>query len=402
MRRHEKRWLKNVKFREITLSLNKRMVYLPRRMSNSYEYFCLYDKAKRTECISKKKGLNFMGVRFRKSINLGGGFRVNISKSGIGYSWGVKGVRLTKTARGTKRSTLSIPGTGISYVSEEGKKRNSQAQGHSASGQSAQTLLTNETSTEVVNVKNFQPVEYKELIDNITKVRRYNLLSTILICTFLLSAVPFFIITGIAGIILKIFIHCKLSIPMEYEFDEESKLEYDNLCATWMSLNKNKKFWQTISESHIDKKTSGGASRGVKRISAKAINKMPWFISSNVSPFGLKLKRKKLLFLPDKLLIVTAGKVGAISYEDIYMGLGISRFVETDPVPKDAKILEYTWEKVNRDGSPDKRYKGNRKIPVCEYGRVTISSGSSLQVEIMCSNSSTIQDMKQYSQNIFK
>ncbi len=29
-----------------------------------------------------------MGFRFRKSINMGG-FRVNISKSGIGYSFGV-------------------------------------------------------------------------------------------------------------------------------------------------------------------------------------------------------------------------------------------------------------------------------------------------------------------------
>ena len=39
-----------------------------------------------------------MGWRYRKSINLGGGFRVNLSKNGIGYSWGVKGYRMTKTA----------------------------------------------------------------------------------------------------------------------------------------------------------------------------------------------------------------------------------------------------------------------------------------------------------------
>ena len=38
-----------------------------------------------------------MGLRMRKSINLGGGLRVNISKSGIGYSWGVPGYRITKT-----------------------------------------------------------------------------------------------------------------------------------------------------------------------------------------------------------------------------------------------------------------------------------------------------------------
>jgi len=59
-----------------------------------------------------------MGLRFRKSINLGGGARLNISKSGIGYSMGTKGFRATKTSRGSIRTTASIPGTGISYVSE--------------------------------------------------------------------------------------------------------------------------------------------------------------------------------------------------------------------------------------------------------------------------------------------
>lgn len=63
-----------------------------------------------------------MGFRFRKSLNLGGGFRINFSKSGIGYSWGVKGYRITKTAKGAVRQTLSIPGTGISYVEEQSLK----------------------------------------------------------------------------------------------------------------------------------------------------------------------------------------------------------------------------------------------------------------------------------------
>ncbi|WP_297378513.1 DUF4236 domain-containing protein, partial [Anaerococcus sp.] len=37
-----------------------------------------------------------MGIRFRKSINLGKGFRINMSKTGLGFSWGGKGFRLTK------------------------------------------------------------------------------------------------------------------------------------------------------------------------------------------------------------------------------------------------------------------------------------------------------------------
>lgn len=68
-----------------------------------------------------------MGFRFRKSINLGGGFRINLSKSGIGYSWGGKGFRFTKTARNTTRSTFSIPGTGISYTTESGRGRTSRS-----------------------------------------------------------------------------------------------------------------------------------------------------------------------------------------------------------------------------------------------------------------------------------
>ena len=57
-----------------------------------------------------------MGLRFRKSKNIGGGFRLNLSKSGVGGSWGFKGFRITKKAKGGLRMTTSIPGTGISYT----------------------------------------------------------------------------------------------------------------------------------------------------------------------------------------------------------------------------------------------------------------------------------------------
>lgn len=64
-----------------------------------------------------------MGFRFRKSINLGKGLRINLSKSGIGASIGVPGFRVTKKAKGGTRTTVSLPGTGISYVKDKGKKK---------------------------------------------------------------------------------------------------------------------------------------------------------------------------------------------------------------------------------------------------------------------------------------
>lgn len=55
-----------------------------------------------------------MGLYFRKSINLGGGVRLNFSKKGVGISVGVKGARISKGPNGTYMN-LSIPGTGIGY-----------------------------------------------------------------------------------------------------------------------------------------------------------------------------------------------------------------------------------------------------------------------------------------------
>ena len=56
-----------------------------------------------------------MGLRFRKSINIGP-LRINFSKSGVSFSIGVKGFRISRSAKGKTSATVSIPGTGISYV----------------------------------------------------------------------------------------------------------------------------------------------------------------------------------------------------------------------------------------------------------------------------------------------
>lgn len=66
-----------------------------------------------------------MGIRVKKSIKLGGGTRLNLSKKGIGASAGVKGFRVGVGPRGITR-TASIPGTGISYRTETSLKGSKQ------------------------------------------------------------------------------------------------------------------------------------------------------------------------------------------------------------------------------------------------------------------------------------
>jgi len=55
-----------------------------------------------------------MGFYYRKSVNFGP-FRLNLSKSGIGGSVGVRGFRTGVSAKGRRNTTFSLPGTGIGY-----------------------------------------------------------------------------------------------------------------------------------------------------------------------------------------------------------------------------------------------------------------------------------------------
>ncbi|MFF3911547.1 DUF4236 domain-containing protein [Streptomyces sp. NPDC001848] len=72
-----------------------------------------------------------MGFSYRKSFKAGP-IRVTASKSGISYSAGVKGARVTKRADGRVQTTLSAPGTGMRYTATNRRPATRQATGRTA------------------------------------------------------------------------------------------------------------------------------------------------------------------------------------------------------------------------------------------------------------------------------
>ena len=57
-----------------------------------------------------------MGFFFRKSIGRGP-LRINLSKSGIGWSLGIPGLRFGRSATGRNTTRIGIPGTGAGWQS---------------------------------------------------------------------------------------------------------------------------------------------------------------------------------------------------------------------------------------------------------------------------------------------
>ncbi|MGO1044500.1 DUF4236 domain-containing protein [Clostridioides difficile] len=86
-----------------------------------------------------------MGFKFRKSINLGGGLKLNINKNSVSVSGGVKGARVSVNSKGKATTTLGVPGTGLYYQETTNlsgdKKKNGKNTGSSESNRQAQQLL---------------------------------------------------------------------------------------------------------------------------------------------------------------------------------------------------------------------------------------------------------------------
>lgn len=79
-----------------------------------------------------------MGFRFHKSIGLGKFLRLNISKSGIGFSAGIPGLRLSTGPQGAY-FTAGLPGTGLSFRKKLNTVAKSDRSSASAKSKAAET-----------------------------------------------------------------------------------------------------------------------------------------------------------------------------------------------------------------------------------------------------------------------
>lgn len=65
-----------------------------------------------------------MGLRFRKSVKIAPGLKLNFNKNSASITAGTRGAHYTINSKGTKTASVGIPGTGLSYVETSKKTKN--------------------------------------------------------------------------------------------------------------------------------------------------------------------------------------------------------------------------------------------------------------------------------------
>ncbi|MFI5199262.1 MAG: DUF4236 domain-containing protein [Candidatus Limnocylindrales bacterium] len=72
-------------------------------------------------------------LRFRRSIRIAPGIRLNVGKRGISTSVGVRGFHETVHITGARRTSIGIPGTGLSYITQTSARSRPRSTGSSRS-----------------------------------------------------------------------------------------------------------------------------------------------------------------------------------------------------------------------------------------------------------------------------
>lgn len=77
-----------------------------------------------------------MGLRFRKSIKIAPGLKLNLNKKSMSVTAGTRGAHVTMSSTGKKTTSVGIPGTGLSYTTSSSKASHKKSKKPSgASGQ---------------------------------------------------------------------------------------------------------------------------------------------------------------------------------------------------------------------------------------------------------------------------
>jgi hypothetical protein len=337
-----------------------------------------------------------MGWYLRKSLSFGP-VRLNLSKSGLGYSVGVKGARIGTGPRG---NYIHMGRYGLYY-------RQSLSQGaHSEVAPRKPVPTYPDNGTTVIgsviataDVSGLQDTSAEGLLSHIREQHQKTLIapwvtagSTLILIAMFAREVSLWLIalcavlTLLAHLMVSRFDKGRKRVTLNYRLDASAQSAYDALLVGMKWLASCQRVWRILTRDlSSDPKYTAGATQLINRRATPMSQRAPRFFEVNVPVWNLELGGQTLYFFPDRVLIYQGSQVGAVSYADLTATHSITTFVESDGVPSDARVVATTWRYANKGGGPDRRFANNPSIPVAEYAALTLRSQEGLNIALQCS-----------------
>lgn len=331
----------------------------------------------------------------RKSVSAGP-FRFNFSKSGVGVSVGVKGLRIGTGPRG---HYIHAGQGGLYYratLGRAGQSRRPAGPTRDAGAPSAALSNDDVVMIEVDSgdVMHMRDESFSEMLDEINAKAKQVRMSVALF--WVTSAIGVIAMLALGGLGILIWAGIAVAAVMVgrwldsyrrttvlyYELEGDAETAYSSLAEGFDALSGCAAKWHIEAGGAVQNlttwKRNAGASHLVRRKLTTLAYKLPSVIKSNLIPPALHVGSQILFFMPDIVLVQHGSRVGAVNYADLNLRWQDSRFIETESVPSDASIVGHTWQHPNKSGGPDRRFKDNRQIPICLYETMHLTSATGL------------------------
>ncbi|EGC4326429.1 DUF4236 domain-containing protein [Escherichia coli] len=334
-----------------------------------------------------------MGIYVRKSIRVGP-IRFNLSKSGVGASIGIKGLRFGTGPRG---NYIHVGAGGVYYraslspsmIPESGKKVQRVPNESPAKHDKTHAPLEEIESSHISEIVDSSS---RELLDELNKKRKkfqiwpFAIFLSIAILLYGFSeAWPEwclaigFIVGGVVSVFAYMYDQLRKTTVLFYDFDDQMMTCYQQLHDSGAKLASCSKVWHVEASGAVyDPKYHAGAGNLLHRKATSISKAKPPFVKTNIETIAIKVGRQTLHFFPDRVLVFDPDGVGAVGYNQLFVNVADSRFIESEGVPGDAIVVGRTWKYVNKSGGPDRRFKDNSELPICLYENLSFTSHSGL------------------------
>ncbi len=343
-----------------------------------------------------------MPFYIRDSVSLGP-FRINLSKSGVGISAGVKGFRVGTGPKGHYihagmsgvyyRKTLGGLGRKPKPATSDGKEDYASEISRIAPNEKLPTYITEDgvLMRRIISAEADVLVSesHSEALRSLNEARERPSFTLILcvaggvgLAFSLVSQNPLIIGLFAALLVVGYLVGNMIDLPRRnvvfaYNLDPEAEDCYKTLVAAIDRIASASKIWFVKAQGDITNlnawKRNSGASSLVDNKETTVSYALPKGIASNVTPPMINIDGKNCYFFPDCILVEENKRFGAVRYETVRTAVRDQRMI-MDTAPSDATVVGQTWKYVNKKGGPDRRFKDNRQLPICLFEEIGMVS----------------------------
>ena len=180
-------------------------------------------------------------------------------------------------------------------------------------------------------------------------------------------------------------------INVDSQLSEEEKAAYSRLCERFEALLSTDKIW-LITDEMLTTQRKAFSNISIKRCEASIYVGVFNFLKSAFDIPVLDSGDARYYIYP-KFIIKATDVCHFYVYPHDLGGLTTAtvNYQESEARPVDAEFLKYTWQYVNKNGEPDKRYANNSRYPVFKYCCLFVNTGNTT-AKFMFSNYTTASE----------